>query len=69
LLGLDKGFQVFGGERGKRNLPSFLEKDEKSVNPGKNGAEGAGAYISSMEGLKINLKRGDRGKILPLEFS
>jgi hypothetical protein len=63
LLGLDKGFQIFSGERGKRNLPSFLEKDKKSVNPGKNGSEGASAYISPMEGLKVNRKSGDRRKI------
>jgi len=68
LFELDKGFQIINGERGKRNLPSFLEKDEKSVNPGKNGSEGAGAYVSPVEGLKISLKRGDRGKILPLKF-
>jgi hypothetical protein len=63
LLRLDKGFQIINGERGKRTLPSFLKKDEKSVNPGENGSEGAGADISPMEGLKINPKRGDRGKI------
>jgi hypothetical protein len=59
LLELDKGFQIIHGERGKRSPPSFLKKDEKSVNPGKDGAEGAGADIAPMEGLKINLKRGD----------
>jgi hypothetical protein len=59
LLRLYKGFQIINGERGKRTLSSFLKKDEKSVNPGKDGAEGAGADISPVEGLKINLKRGD----------
>jgi hypothetical protein len=59
LLGLDKGFQIIHGERGKRNLSSFLKKDEKSVNPGKDGSQGTSADIAPMEGLKINLKRGD----------
>jgi hypothetical protein len=69
LLGFDKGFQIIHGERGKRSLPSFLKKDEKSVNPDENGAEGAGADVAPVQGLKITYKRRDGGKILPLKFS